>query len=77
MAILVSAGAGYIGSSTCVELLNAGYDIVVARRDGDIAECWADPGKAKEELGWQAGYGIEDMCAHSWNWQRKNPDGYR
>ena len=30
MSILVSGGAGYIGSHTCVELLNAGYDIVVA-----------------------------------------------
>ena len=32
--------------------------------------------KAKNELGWVAQYGIEDMCADSWNWQQKNPDGY-
>jgi len=51
------------------------YDIV-GRRPGDIAECWADPGKAKEELNWQAEYGIEDMCRDAWNWQSKNPDGY-
>lgn len=51
------------------------YDIV-DRRPGDIAECWADPGKAKEELNWQAEYGIEDMCRDAWNWQSKNPDGY-
>jgi UDP-glucose 4-epimerase len=51
------------------------YDIV-DRRPGDIAECWADPGKAKEELNWQAVYGIDDMCRDAWNWQSKNPDGY-
>ena len=50
--------------------------VIDPRRPGDIAECWADPGKARTELGWQAQYGIEDMCAHSWNWQSKNPDGY-
>ena len=121
MAILVSGGAGYIGSHTCIELLNAGYDVVVAdnyynaspvvldrvkqitgkgysvlevihafskacgkeipyvidpRRPGDIAECYADPTKAKNELGWVAQYGIEEMCADSWNWQKNNPDGY-
>ena len=40
---------------------------IKARRPGDIAECYADPTKAKEELGWQAQYGIEDMCRDSWN----------
>ena len=47
------------------------------RRPGDIAACWADPTKAQEELGWQAQYDLDDMCASSWNWQRKNPNGYR
>ena len=46
-------------------------------RPGDIAECWCDPSKAKRELGWEAQYGIEEMCAHSWNWQSHNPDGYK
>ena len=46
------------------------------RRPGDIAECYADPTKAKNELGWVAEYGIEEMCADSWNWQKNNPDGY-
>ena len=46
------------------------------RRPGDIAVCYCDPGKAKRELGWEAMYGIDDMCADSWNWQSKNPDGY-
>ena len=178
MAILVTGGAGYIGSHTCVELLNAGYDVVVAdnlynsskkavdrveqitgkklkfyevdlldqpkvkeifdkeeieavihfaglkavgesvhkpkegvsiynlgtgvgysvldvlhayekacgktlkyeiqpRRDGDIATCYSDCTKAKEELGWVAEKGIEEMCADSWRWQSMNPNGYR
>ena len=47
------------------------------RRAGDIATCYCDPAKAKAELGWQAQFGIEEMCRDSWNWQRKNPDGYR
>ena len=50
--------------------------VIDPRRPGDIAECYADPTKAKKELGWVAEYGIEEMCADSWNWQQKNPDGY-
>ena len=50
--------------------------VVDPRRPGDIAECWADPTKAKEELGWTAEYGIDDMCRDTWNWQSQNPDGY-
>lgn len=46
------------------------------RRAGDIATCYCDPSKAKKELGWEAAYGIDEMCADSWNWQQKNPDGY-
>lgn len=46
------------------------------RRAGDIATCYCDPAKAKEELGWVAEYGIEEMCADSWRWQSQNPDGY-
>lgn len=47
------------------------------RRAGDIATVYADPALAKKELGWVAEYGIEEMCAHSWNWQKNNPNGYR
>ncbi len=47
------------------------------RRPGDIAMCYADPAKAREELGWQAQYGIEEMCVSSWKWQSMNPSGYR
>lgn len=46
------------------------------RRAGDIATCYADATKAKEELGWQARYGIREMCADSWNWQKNNPNGF-
>ena len=46
------------------------------RRAGDIAMCYCDPAKAKAELGWEAQYGIEDMCADSWRWQSSNPNGY-
>ena len=46
------------------------------RRPGDIATCYADATKAKEELGWVAERGIEEMCADSWRWQSMNPDGY-
>ena len=47
------------------------------RRPGDIATCYADASKAREELGWEAERGIEEMCADSWRWQSANPDGYR
>ena len=50
--------------------------VVDPRRPGDIAECWADPSRALEELGWQAEYGIDEMCASSWKWQSMNPNGY-
>lgn len=46
------------------------------RRPGDIATCYCDPTKAKAELGWEAQYGIEEMCRDSWNWQKNNPNGY-
>jgi len=46
------------------------------RRPGDIATCYCNADKAKNELGWTAELGLDDMCASSWNWQSKNPDGY-
>ncbi len=49
---------------------------IVARRPGDVAAVYADPARAKTELGWQAQYGIEEMCADSWRWQSGNPNGY-
>ena len=50
--------------------------VVEERRPGDIAVCYSDPGKAKRELGWKAELDIYDMCRDSWNWQKKNPDGF-
>ncbi|WP_311946912.1 UDP-glucose 4-epimerase GalE [Halomonas piscis] len=46
------------------------------RREGDIAECWADPALARKELGWQAARGLDAMLADTWRWQRANPHGY-
>ena len=50
--------------------------VIAPRRAGDIAACYSNPGKAYEKLGWKAEYGIEDMCRDSWNWQKKNPNGF-
>ncbi|MDD2464201.1 MAG: UDP-glucose 4-epimerase GalE [Desulfobulbus sp.] len=50
---------------------------IVDRRPGDIAQCYADPTKAMQELGWKAKYGLKEMCADSWRWQSKNPNGFR
>jgi UDP-glucose 4-epimerase len=49
---------------------------IVDRRPGDIAACYSDPTKAKEELGWLAKRDIEEMCLAAWKWQEKNPNGY-
>ena len=49
---------------------------IVERRPGDIAECWADPARAAEVLGWRATRTIDDMVASTWRWQTMNPDGY-
>ncbi len=49
---------------------------VVARREGDVAECWADASLAERELGWQAERGLVQMIADTWRWQSQNPHGY-
>jgi UDP-glucose 4-epimerase len=49
---------------------------VAPRRLGDIAECWADPAKAKAELHWEAKLSVEDMTTDTWRWQSNNPNGY-
>lgn len=46
------------------------------RRAGDIATCYADAALAKKELGWEAKYGLDEMCEDSWRWQSRNPNGY-
>lgn len=48
---------------------------IAPRRAGDVACCYADATKAKEVLGWQAQYDIDDMCVDSWRWQSQNPNG--
>ena len=47
------------------------------RRAGDLPVCYADAGKAKKVLGWEAKRTLADMCRDSWNWQKNNPDGYQ
>ena len=50
--------------------------VIAPRRPGDIDMCYADPEKAFRELGWKAEYDLDKMCADTWNWQSRNPDGY-
>ena len=50
--------------------------VIADRRPGDLAVCYADPGKSARELGWKAEKNLEDMCRDSWNWQSRNPLGY-
>ena len=49
---------------------------IVARRAGDVAQCWADPARAARDLGWHAQFDLARMCADSWRWQQMNPEGY-
>ena len=49
---------------------------IMARRPGDIAECYADATKARDELGWTTEYDMARMCEDGWRWQSQNPDGY-
>ncbi len=76
----IGTGVGY----SVLDIVNA-YEkatgikinyIIAPRRPGDIDECYADPKKAYEVLGWKAEYNIEDMCRDSNNWQQMNPNGY-
>jgi len=49
---------------------------IVGRRPGDVAACYADPSLARELLGWSATRGLAQMCADTWRWQSRNPQGY-
>ncbi len=51
--------------------------VIAPRRDGDIAIYFADTAKAEMELGWTAHYDMDDMARDAWNWQSKNPEGYK
>ena len=76
----VGTGNGY----SVLEMVKAFGDVwgspvkykIAPRRPGDIAECYADPQKAFEVLGWQAQRGLEKMCEDAARWQKMNPDGY-
>lgn len=78
----VNLGAGK--GISVKELINAFEQVnqvkipykIVARREGDLAEYYADATRAKKLLGWQAERTIEDMCADTWRWQQNNPKGY-
>lgn len=50
--------------------------VMKERRAGDIGMCYCDPSKASKELGWEAQYGIREMCQDFWRWQKNNPNGY-
>ena len=50
--------------------------VIKERRAGDIATCYSSAQKAKEELVWEAQYGIREMCEDSWRWQSQNPNGF-
>lgn len=81
VAINLGTGTGY----SVLEMISAfgkacGHEIpyvFAPRRPGDLAEVYADPSKAKELLNWSAKKTLDDMCADAWNWQQKNPNGYR
>ncbi len=49
---------------------------ITGRREGDIAECYANAEKASKLMGWKAELTLEDMCRDTWRWQRNNPNGY-
>jgi len=49
---------------------------IVDRRPGDVAACYADPAAAERLLGWKARRGLPEMCADSWRWQSRNPQGF-
>ena len=78
--INVGTGNGY----SVLEMVRAFGDVwgtpvkykIAPRRPGDIAECYADPTKASEILGWKAERDLLKMCEDSARWQRNNPDGY-
>lgn len=50
---------------------------ILPRRDGDLPAFWSDAKLAKQDLGWEVSRGIDEMMRDTWNWQSKNPNGYR
>lgn len=77
----LGTGKGY----SVLEMVNAFEKVsgkkipykITGRRPGDVAICFADVSKVKRELGWEAEYGLEEMCLDSWRWQINNKNGYQ
>ena len=77
----LGTGTGY----SVLDMVHAFIDVnrvpvpyeIAPRRAGDIAVCYADPGKSQKLLGWKAEKDLKDMCRDSWNWQKNNPNGYQ
>lgn len=77
----IGTGVGYsvldmVNTFQRVNSLTIPYRIT-ERRAGDVATCYADSSKAEKILGWKAEKNLEDMCRDTWNWQSKNPEGYK
>ena len=77
----IGTGKGYsvldiVKAFMRVNNLDIPYDIK-PRRAGDIAECYSNPEKANNVLGWKAEKTLDDMCRDSWNWQSHNKNGYK
>lgn len=80
-AINLGTGVGY----SVLDMVNAFSEVnkvavpyqIAPRRPGDIATCYAEPGKARALLGWQTEKTLEDMVRDSWRWQSQNPNGYK
>jgi len=77
----LGTGTGYSVLDVLKAYENAcGHEIpyvIDKRRPGDIARCFCDPKKAYKEMGWKAERSLLDMCKDAWNWQSRNPDGYK
>lgn len=80
-AVNLGTGTGYsvldlVNTFQKVNNIDVPYTIV-PRRAGDVATCFSNPSKAKTLLGWEAQFGLEDMCRDTWRWQSQNPQGYK
>ena len=81
---LVTYNLGTGNGYSVLEVLHAFEEVIgkpiphhfSPRRAGDVAEAWADPTRAEQQLGWKATRGLSEMCADAWRWQQLNPKGY-
>ena len=80
-AVNLGTGTGYsvldlVKTFEKVNNIKVNYTIA-PRRPGDIGTCYSNPAKAKSLLGWEAQFGLEEMCRDAWRWQSQNPQGYK